>query len=50
MIARTVNPLLAVFVRTIQRRDHLRAIDVVVDVEDLMLRGQLDYFTVGKNL
>ena len=50
MIARRVNSLLTVFVRTIEGGNHLRPIDIVIDVKNFMIWRELDNFSIGEEL
>ena len=50
VIARRVNSLLTVFVRTIEGGNHLRPIDIIIDVKNFMIWRELDNFSIGEEL
>ena len=50
VIARRVNSLLTVFVRPIEGGNHLRPIDIVIDVKNFMIWRELDNFSIGEEL
>ena len=50
MITRVIDTLFTIVIRAIKCRYHLRTIDIVIHMEDFMIRLQLNNFSVGKNL